>query len=242
MGNELIEIPTHARTYTMVRDTVEGAHSGDDSVLANTASANTLHIDTSITYHIAYDPHYPNRILELFNKYRQQFADFDTFEELQLRPVFRQAIVDAFGREGTSECMTGEGKQTASDYALAELNARFQPDSIVIDEVRIRTVYPDDATKVILRSRLQAQQSLTLAKLNLQLQQLVNQRTVMAAQAQAQANQIKAQSLTPRLVKYRHLKDLDIIAVPRGAIIDINDGDDSSPVGSPLPPNSQGGS
>jgi len=37
-GNELIEIPTYARTYTMVRDSSEGANSGDDSVLVNTLS------------------------------------------------------------------------------------------------------------------------------------------------------------------------------------------------------------
>jgi regulator of protease activity HflC (stomatin/prohibitin superfamily) len=226
MGNELIEIPTHARTYTMVQDSQEGTHPGDDSVMANTASANTVRVDTSITYHIAYDPHHPERILDLFNKYRQQFANYDTFEELQLRPVFRQAVVDAFSREGTSECMTGDGKRQAADYALNELNTHFQPDSIVIDEVRIRTVYPDDATRDALRSRLQAQQNLTLSKLNLQLQELVNQKAILAAQAEAQANHLRAQSLTPRLVKFRHIKDIEIVAVPRNTII--NAGSDST--------------
>lgn len=236
MGNELIEIPTHTRTYTMVRNSQEGSHTGDDSVLANTASANTLNVDTSITYHIAYDSHHPERLLDLFAKYRQQFTNFDSFEELQLRPVFRQAIVDAFGRENTSECMSGDGKRRAADYALQELNSRFQPDSIVVDEVRIRTVYPDPTTLDALRSRLQAQQNLTLSRLNLQLQQLLNQKKILAAQAEAQANRIRAASLTPRLVKYRHLKDLEIIAVPKNAIVNTGDlgsarDDNASPAG-----------
>lgn len=236
-GNELIEIPTYERTYTMVRDSTEGSHQGDDSVVVNTLNANTLNVDTSITYHIAWDPQHPERIIDLYRKYRNQFADFDSFEEVQLRPAFRQAIVDAFGAATTSMDMTGDGKRTAAQYALNELNKRFNPDSIVVDEVRIRAIYPDDATVAILRSRLQAQQNLRLAQLNLQLQQLVNQKNVMAAQAQAQAAQLRASSLTPRLVRYRHIKDLDIVGVPQGAIVNIppdeSDADSSTPVSSP---------
>jgi regulator of protease activity HflC (stomatin/prohibitin superfamily) len=220
-GNELLEIPTYERTYTMVKDSSEGAHQGDDSVMVNTLNANTLNVDTSITYHIAWDPQHPERIIELYKKYRNQFADFGQFEESQLRPAFRQAIVDAFGAQTTSENMTGDGKRKDAAYALSELNQRFNADSIVIDEVRVRAIYPDSTTVAVLRSRLQAQQNVRLAQLNLQLVQLQNQKQVMDATAQAQAARIRAASLTPRLVRYRHIKNLDIIGVPKGAIIDI---------------------
>ncbi len=220
-GNELIEVPTYERTYTMVKDSGEGAHTDDDSVLVNTLSSNTLNVDTSITYHIAWDPDHPERILALYGKYRNQFKDFANFEEMQLRPAFRQAIVDAFGLATTTQNMSGDGKKTAAAYALKELNDRFNPDSIVVDEVRIRAIYPDDATKIALRSRLQAQQNLKLSQLNLQLQQILNQKSVLRAQAEAQAAQIRAASLTPRLVKFRHVKDIEIIGVPRGAIINL---------------------
>jgi len=220
-GNELIEVPTYERTYTMVKDSAEGAHDGDDSVLVNTLSSNTLNVDTSITYHIAWDAAHPERMTALYIKYRNQFTDFSNFEEMQLRPAFRQAVVDAFGLATTAQNMTGDGKQAAAAYALQELNTRFNPDSIVIDEVRIRAIYPDDATKIALRSRLQAQQNLKLSQLNLQLQQIVNQKSVLRAQAEAQSEQIRAASLTPRLVKFRHVKDIEIIGVPRGAIINL---------------------
>ena len=221
-GNELIEIPTYERTYTMVQGSGEGAHSEqDDSVLVNTLSSNTLKVDTSVTYHIAWDPAHPERITALYGKYRNQFSDFGNFEELQLRPAFRQSIVDAFGLANTAQNMSGEGKQAAAVYALKELNDHFNPDAITIDEVRIRAIYPDDATKVALRSRLAAQQSLKLSQLNLQLQQIVNQKSVLKAQAEAKAAHIRATSLTPRLVKSRHIKDIEIVGVPRGAIINL---------------------
>ena len=221
-GNELIEIPTYERTYTMVQGSGEGAHAEqDDSVLVNTLSSNTLRVDTSITYHIAWDADHPERITALYGKYRNQFSDFGNFEEAQLRPAFRQAIVDAFGLANTAQNMSGDGKQAAATYALKELNDRFNPDSIVIDEVRIRAIYPDDATKVALRSRLAAQQNLKLSQLNLQLQQIVNQKSVLKAQAEAKAAHIRAASLTPRLVKSRHIKDIEIVGVPRGAIINL---------------------
>jgi regulator of protease activity HflC (stomatin/prohibitin superfamily) len=220
-GNELIEVPTYERTYTMVKDAAEGTHDNDDSVLVNTLSSNTLNVDTSITYHLAWDPAHPGRITALYAKYRNQFANFSGFEEAQLRPAFRQAIVDAFGLATTAQNMTGDGKKTAAAYALKELNTRFNPDSIMIDEVRIRAIYPDPATVTALRSRLAAQQSLKLSQLNLQLQQIVNQKSVLRAQAEAQAAQVRAASLTPRLVKSRHIKDIEIIGVPRGAIVNL---------------------
>jgi len=221
-GNELIEIPTYERTYTMVQGSGEGAHGEqDDSVLVNTLSSNTLKVDTSVTYHIAWDQDHPERIIALYAKYRNQFKDFSNFEELQLRPAFRQAVVDAFGLANTAQNMSGDGKKAAAAYALKELNDRFNPDSIAIDEVRIRAIYPDDATKVALRSRLAAQQNLKLSQLNLQLQQIVNQKSVLKAQAEAKAAHIRAASLTPRLVKSRHIKDIEIVGVPRGAIINL---------------------
>jgi regulator of protease activity HflC (stomatin/prohibitin superfamily) len=219
-GNELIEIPTYERTYTMVRDSTEGAHS-DDSVLTSTLSSNTLNVDTSITYHIAYDPKHPENLIALYRKYRNQFTDFSAFEDAQLRPAFRQAIVDAFGLASTTQDMTGAGKRAAAAYAFQELNTRFNPDSLVVDEVRIRAIYPDTATVAALRSRLQAQQDLKLAQLGLQLQQLTSQREVLAAQAQAQAVRIRAASLTSRLVRSRHIKDIQIIGVPAGAIVSV---------------------
>jgi len=223
--NQLIEIPTYERTYTMVADSTEGPHQGDDSVLVNTLSSNTLKVDTSITYHITYDPGQSGKIIELYQKYRNQFTNFDAFEDAQLRPAFRQAIVDAFGAQTTSQSMTGVGKLAAGDYAIKELNTRFNPDSIVIDEVRIRAIYPDAPTISALRSRLQAQQNLKLAQLNQQLQQLNNQKAVLAAQAEAQAAHIRAASLTPRLVKFKHIQDIDIVGVPRGAIINMPNDD-----------------
>jgi regulator of protease activity HflC (stomatin/prohibitin superfamily) len=191
-------------------------------------SSNTLKVDTSITYHLAWDAQHPERIVALYKKYRNQFTNFQGFEEVQLRPAFRQAIVDAFGAANTSQNMSGDGKQRASAYALAALNTRFNPDSIVIDEVRIRAIYPDEATIAALRSRLQAQQNLKLAQLNQQLQDLVNQKSVLKAQAEAQAAQMRAASLTPRLVKFRHLKDFEIIGVPRGAMINVPSEDASA--------------
>lgn len=220
-GNELIEIPTYERTYTMVRDPGEGSHGNDDSVLVNTLSSNTLNVDTSITYHIAWDPAHPEQITALYAKYRNQFTDFHGFEEAQLRPAFRQAVVDAFGLAATTANMTGDGKRMAAAYALKELNDRFNPDAIIIDEVRIRAIYPDAATVTALRSRLAAQQNLKLSQLNFQLQEIVNQKSVLKAQAEAHAAQIRAASLTPRLVKARHIKDIQIIGVPRAAIISL---------------------
>jgi len=220
-GQEMIEIPTYQRMYTMVRDTGEGSVNGDDSVPVNTLSANTLNVDVSVAYHIESDD--PAKVVDLYRKYRNQFSgdDFHAFENSTLRPVFQQAVVDAFGRDNTSHLMSGAGKLAAASYAKDELNQRFNPDGIVIDDVAIRTIYPDDATATSLRTRLQAQQNLRLAKLNQQLATVINQTAVLKAQGDSTATRIRAASLTARLVRFRHVKDITIVGVPQGAMISV---------------------
>lgn len=222
-GKELIEIPTYERTYTMVQDSTEGAHPGDDSVMVNTLSSNTLHADVSVTYHLVYDPAQPEGIVRLYNKYRNQFIGngFRAFEETQLRPLFRNAVSNAFGKESTLAAMTGEGKRKAAEDAAATLNEQLAADSIRVDEVRIRAVYPDEATKKTLRTHLEAEQNLRLATLNEQLSALQNQKEVSRATAEAQAARVRAASLTPRLVKFKHLDSINIVGVARGSVISV---------------------
>ena len=224
-GTQIVEIPTYQKVYTMVRGDEEGAHKGDDSVVVNTASSNNLNVDCSISYHINYDPKNPKALIAFYNKYRSQFGsdeEFSQFEETQLRPAFRQAMVDAFGLKSTQDDLTGDGKKAAAAAALAQLNKRFNPDSIVIDEVRVRAVYPDAASLTSMRSNLVAEQNLRLSTLNQQLNTIVNQKSILAATAQAQAAHIRAASLTPRLVKFRHIKDLEIMGAPAGSLINFS--------------------
>ena len=222
-GKELIEIPTYERTYTMVRDRGEGAHAGDDSVMVNTASSNNLHADVSVTYHIVYEPGQDEAIVRLYNKYRTQFqgSGFGAFEETQLRPLFRNAVGNAFGKSSTLQAMTGQGKHQAAEDAARQLNTQLNPDSIQIDEVRIRAVYPDEATKNTLRTHLEAEQNLRLATLNQQLNSLTNQKEVSRATAEAQAAHLRAASLTPRLVKFKHLENINIVGVARGSMVTV---------------------
>ncbi|MDX1933126.1 MAG: SPFH domain-containing protein [Capsulimonadales bacterium] len=220
-GYEMIEIPTHKRTYTMVRTSAEGSRRGDDSVRVNTSSANVLNVDISVTYHLAFDPAREEGLKNLYDKYRSQFQGqgFDAFEENQLRPLFRKFVSNAFGKLTTVEAMTGEGKNRAAKDARDELNRMLNPDSIIVDEVRIRAIWPDENTKNTLRTHLVAEQNLRLSKLNQQLAELVNARAVSRAEAEAKATRIRAASLTPRLVKYKHLDAIRIVGVPQGAIV-----------------------
>ena len=223
-GKELIEIPTYERTYTMVRDSGEGAHAGDDSVMVNTASSNTLHADVSVTYHIVYDPAHDDEIVRLYNKYRTQFqgSGFGAFEETQLRPLFRNAVSDAFGKESTLEAMTGDGKRRAAAHR------RQKAQRAALPPIRSRSTrsasapsIPTNRRKTTLQTHLEAEQNLRLATLNQQLNDLTNQRDIARATAEAQAARLRAASLTPRLVKFRHLDSINIVGVARGTMVSI---------------------
>ena len=220
-GYQMVEIPTHKRTYTMVRGSTEGSHAGDDSVRVNTASTNVLNVDTSVTYHLAFDPSHEEEMKNLYTKYRSQFLGngFEAFEENQLRPLFRKYVSNAFGKMNTVDAMTGDGKNRAASDAKDALNKALNADAIVVDEVRIRAIWPDDNTKNTLRTHLVAEQNLRLSTLNQTLAQLSNARAVSKAEAEAKATRVRAASLTPRLVKFKHLDDIRIVGVPAGAIV-----------------------
>lgn len=220
-GYEMVEIPTHKRTYTMARNEGDGTRSGDDSVRVNTASTNVLNVDMSVTYHLTFDPAREDELKNLYSKYRSQFQGqgFSAFEEKQLRPLFRKYVSNAFGKMSTVDAMTGDGKNRAAADAKAELNKMLNADSIIVDEVRIRAIWPDDNTRNTLRTHLVAEQNLRLSTLNQQLAQLVNARAVSKAEAEAKATRIRAASLTPRLVKFKHLDNIRIVGVPQGAIV-----------------------
>lgn len=216
-GNELIEIPTYKQSYSMARV----SNGDDDSVRANTMSGNTLNVDVSITYHLNYDPAQEDRIMTLYDRYRTQFraGGFNGFEQNQLRPLFRKYVANAFGKMSTVEATTGAGKRRAAADALAELNRVLGPDSIAVDEVRIRAVWPDERTRQTLKTHLVAEQNLRISTLNQQLSSINNEREVSKAEAEAVAAKIRAASLSPRLVRYKHLDNIKIIGVPRGAIV-----------------------
>lgn len=220
-GYEMVEIPTHKRTYTMARGLGEGTRGSDDSVRVNTASTNVLNVDISVTYHLTFDPAREEDLKNLYAKYRSQFQGegFNAFEEKQLRPLFRKYVSNAFGKMSTVEAMTGDGKNRAAADAKAELNKMLNPDSIIVDEVRIRAIWPDENTRNTLRTHLVAEQNLRLSTLNQQLAQLANARAVSRAEAEAKATRIRAASLSPRLVRYKHLDNLRIVGVPQGAIV-----------------------
>lgn len=234
-GYEMVEIPTHKRTYTMVRGNTEGAHSGDDSVRVNTASTNVLNVDTSVTYHLAFDPAREDELKTLYAKYRSQFQGngFEAFEENQLRPLFRKYVSNAFGKMNTVDAMTGDGKNRAAADAREALNKALNGDSIVVDEVRIRAIWPDENTKNTLRTHLVAEQNLRLSTLNQTLAQLSNARAVSKAEAEAKATRIRAASLTPRLVKFKHLDNIRIVGVPQGAIVNAGTPMSSQPQSAP---------
>lgn len=234
-GYEMVEIPTHKRTYTMVRGNAEGPHSGDDSVRVNTASTNVLNVDISVTYHLAYNPSQPDEMKTLYAKYRSQFQGngFDAFEELQLRPLFRKYVSNAFGKMSTVEAMTGAGKTRAAEDARAALNKALNGDSIIVDEVRIRAIWPDENTRNTLRTHLVAEQNLRLSTLNQHLAELSNARAVSRAEAEAKATRIRAASLTPRLVKFKHLDNIRIVGVPKGAIVNAGAGPEPAAQESP---------
>ena len=117
--------------------------------------------------------------------------------------------------------MTGEGKRKAAQDATNALNQQLAPDSIHVEEVRIRAVYPDEATKKTLQTHLEAEQNLRLATLNQKLSELQNQKEVSRAAAEAQAARLRAASLTPRLVKFKHLDSINIVGVARGSMISV---------------------
>jgi len=203
----VIEVPTAQRTISITNADAGGA------VQVNTIS-NMLQVEVSAQYNID-----PSRARDLYMLYQDQFADLDQFEKLNIAPAIKGAINYSIGDMDTATAMTTVGKQLAERQALQTLNDEWAPRGIVFNNLMIRGIDQDDASKQLLATTLAKMQDIENAKLALEQQVYENKTVIQTATADAKVNELQNSTLTDLYVQDEMLSRVHKLYLPSDELI-----------------------
>ncbi|GAB1471886.1 hypothetical protein MASR2M66_27640 [Chloroflexota bacterium] len=210
--------PISRQSYTMSVATHEGDISGDDSIRARTKDGQEVFIDASVIYEIN-----PESIIDLHITWQDRYQD-----EL-VRPAARNTIRDAVSQYGVEEIVNT--KRAEMELLVNEqLAKKLAQNNLVLVDFLLRDIhFSEEYAAAVEQKQIaeqQAQQSALVVEQKKQEAEQARQvamgaadATVIAskgeaealliqAQANAEANRLLAESLTPQLLQYQYILHL----------------------------------
>jgi regulator of protease activity HflC (stomatin/prohibitin superfamily) len=210
----LAQYPISNQTLTMVRRVTEGKVQGDDSVKVVDTNGVTLNIDVSVIYRVM-----PDKVGDLYTEWAGvPLVDPSTsggdVEDRLVRPAVRSILPNSAATRDYLEIYATE-KGKIQQEAETALRAYLAPKFIDVVALQIREVYLPDTLIQAINSKVAeqqlAEQAQATVQKNTQLASAAQEQAkgeaaarTIRAQAEANANQLIAKSLTPELVQYQY--------------------------------------
>lgn len=211
MNEELYIFPTFMQNYVWTRDATEGS-SNDESISFQTADGMTANADVGISYSID-----PAKVTQIFQTYRRGVDEItDTF----LRNMVRDALVKQASNKPI-EYVYGAGKADLMASVQKDVNDQVGPLGIKIDkiywigEIRLPPTVIDSinaknaATQMAQQRQNEVAQAKAEADKKIEDARGTAESILRVADAQAKANKLLAQSLTPEFVQYQAITKWD---------------------------------
>ena len=217
-------------TYTMSAVAQEGQVAGDDSIRARTKDGQEVFIDASIIYSID-----PSKVIQLHIDWQSRY------ENDVVRPAARNAIRDAVSQYGVEEIVSTKraemedvisqsitGKLAENDLLLVDFLLRdihFSEEyAAAVEQKQIAEQQAQQAAFVVEQRKQEAQQAREVAQGQADAAVIAAQGAadsrLIQADAEARANQLIAESLSPELLQYQYILKLSpgvqTIFIPSG--------------------------
>jgi regulator of protease activity HflC (stomatin/prohibitin superfamily) len=201
------EYPVFLKTVVLTRGGNEGSSSNDE-INVNSVEGQPLSLDVSLSFELD-----PAQTPKLYSTFR---TDIDQITHGFVKQAIRQSLQEVVGTEPIADII-GPKKAEATNRARALISQRLQPYGFEVKQFTINELRaPAAVMEAINQKNVMQQQALT-AQNELQKNQFQAQgdsikaagraKAIMAeAEAQARANTLLAQSITPTLVQYELTK------------------------------------
>ncbi|HUO52509.1 MAG TPA: prohibitin family protein [Gemmatimonadaceae bacterium] len=201
------EYPTYMQTLVLTRASTEGTPYNDE-INVNSVEGQPLSMDVSMSFELL-----PNKVPYLYITFR---TDVNTIEHTYVKQAIRQALQEVVGNEAIADVI-GPKKAEATARVSSLLAQRLEPYGIVVKQFTINELRaPPAVIEAINQKNVMQQQALTseneLQKNKFQAQgdsikAMGRAKAIIAeAEAQARANRLLAESITPTLVQYELAK------------------------------------
>jgi regulator of protease activity HflC (stomatin/prohibitin superfamily) len=222
VNEELYLFPTFTQNYVWTADASEGSPN-DESLSFQTKEGLVVNADVGISYSVQ-----PDKVSTIFEKYRKGIGEIT---DVYMRNMVRDALVTASSGLAI-ESVYGKGK--ADLIAEVERIVRTQVEPIGINVERIYWIGSmrlPDLVETSINAKITASQTALLRVNEIEERKAEAQKTIETArgaaeslklaadanayqvlkeaEAQAEANRILSQSLTPELLQYRALTQWD---------------------------------
>ena len=208
VNEELYLFPTFMQNYTWTASSHEGKPA-DESLSFQTADGNVANADVGISYQFE-----ANKVTSIFQTYRRGAEEItDTF----LRNMVRDALV-AESSNKSIEYVYGAGKAELIKNVQADVQAQVKDIGIKIDkiywigEIRLPKNIVDSINAKNSATQLAQQRENEIAQTTAEAKKVVVEAQgkadsiLLTAQAQAKANKIISESLTPEFLKYKTIE------------------------------------
>lgn len=211
-GFHFINPLTKVKQYTVAteqaylsKDNKEGSE-GDDSFNIPTSDGKTVNVDLEFSYHFDSDT------------LPQTYVRFKGESGKEIEQTFIRGKMKAWASEVSSEFSVidvyGSKRADLNSRVLEHVKSKFKPYGIEIDTVNFSRIGLDDQTAKAIQNRINKQQELETAKVEVEKAKETAKKKEIEAQADAQskliqaegeakANEKLAKSITPELIKMK---------------------------------------
>ncbi|CAA9524848.1 MAG: hypothetical protein AVDCRST_MAG79-436 [uncultured Thermoleophilia bacterium] len=206
----IVEYPTFMQTLELRRGAGGGAR-GNDEINVNSVEGQPISMDVSMSFELE-----PARVPRLYETFR---TDIDAIQHGYVKQAVRQALQEVVGALPIADII-GPRKAEATNTARLLLEKRLSPYGIEVKQFTINELRPPQTVIEAINTKNVMQQQALTAQNELQKNEFQARgdsikaagraKAITAeAEAQARANQLLAQSLTPNLVQYEMAKRWD---------------------------------
>ncbi len=204
---QIVEYPTFMQTLVLTRGNTEGSTSNDE-INVNSQEGQPLSVDVSMSFELN-----AARVPQLYQTFR---TDIATIQHGYVKQTIRQALQEVIGSEQIADII-GPKKAEAVGRAQALIAERLSPYGLDVKQFTLNELRaPETVMSAINTKNVMQQQALTaqneLQKNTFQAQgdsikAVGRAKAILAeAQAQAQANELLAKSISGSLVQYEMAK------------------------------------
>jgi regulator of protease activity HflC (stomatin/prohibitin superfamily) len=200
--SSIVEYPTYMQTLVLTKGSTEGSP-GNDEINVNSVEGQPISMDVSMSFELE-----PARVPNLYQTFR---TDIDAIQHGYVKQAVRQALQEVVGALPIADII-GPRKAEATNSARLLLEKRLSPYGIEVKQFTINELRPPQTVIEAINTKNVMQQQALTAQNELQKNEFQARgdsikaagraKAITAeAEAQARANQLLAQSLTPELVQ-----------------------------------------
>lgn len=204
------EYPTYMQTLVLTRGSADGSQ-GNGEINVNSVEGQPVSLDVSLSFELD-----DARVPTLYSTFR---TDIVSIQHGFVRQTMRQALQEVVGGQEIAAIL-GPKKAEVVDRAQALLSQRLAPYGFVVKQFTVNEIRAPQSVMDAIGAKNVMQQQALMAQNELQKNMYQAQgdsikaagraMAILAeARAQAQANQLLSQSITPTLVQYEMTKRWD---------------------------------